>query len=83
MHGRRGENAPTIAGGVHWVCTRIVQAATSREIRPCAVRPPRIRRGFGQNRALLGLRSCTCLGRDRLKIPDCLSVPSKLQMTRQ
>jgi hypothetical protein len=57
MHGRRGKNAPTSAGSVPWVCTRIVEAAASREIRPCAVPTPRNRGGFGQNRAPFGLRS--------------------------
>jgi len=56
MHGRRETNAPTSAGSLPWVFARIVEAAASREIRPCAVPPPRIRGGFGQNRAPLWLR---------------------------
>ena len=56
MHGGRETNAPTSAGHVPWVFARIVEAAAWREIRPCAVPPPRIRGGFGQNRAPLRLR---------------------------
>jgi hypothetical protein len=57
MHGRLEKNAHTSVGSVPWVFARIVEAAASREIRPCAVPPPRIRGGFGQKRAPLGLRS--------------------------
>jgi len=57
MHGRLENNAPTSAGSVPWVSTCIVEAAASREIRPCAVTPPRIRVGLGRNRAPFGLRS--------------------------
>ena len=50
MHGRREKNARTSAGSVPWVRARIVEAAASRDIRPWAVPPPRLRGGFGQNR---------------------------------
>jgi len=61
MHGRREANAQTRVGSVPWVRARIVEAAASRIIRPCAVPPARLRGGFGQNR---GSGASTFLGRD-------------------
>jgi len=60
MHGRRKSNAPTSAGSFPWVSTCIVEAAALCEICPCAVAPPHIRRGLGENRAPFGLRSLRC-----------------------
>jgi hypothetical protein len=65
------------AGSVPLVRARIVEAAASRIIRPCAVPPPRLRGGFGQHQ---GSGACTFLGRDS---PDYLPVPSNLQITCQ
>ncbi len=61
MHGGREKNASMSAGSVSWVCARIVDAAASRDTRPWAVPPPRLRGGFGQN---WGSGACTFLGRD-------------------
>jgi len=68
MHGCRKRNAPTSAGSVPWVYARIVEAAASRDIRPWAVPPARLREGFGQNR---GSGACTFLGRES-PCPICL-----------
>ena len=59
MHGRCGKNAPTSAGNVPWVCTRVIEAAASLEIPPRAV---------PQDSGRIGLHwgpgACTFLGHD-------------------
>jgi len=75
MHGRREKNGPTSAGSVPWAFARIIEAAASREIRPCAVPPPRIRGIFGQKSGSVRAPE-PALFLD-VTVPDCLPVPSK------